>query len=153
NFTKGLPHPGGLGHVDPAAYRAMVRALTSGNPADFEAIPMGAPVGNRRRFVSPQAGLAFDLEGPDAQALAIPPAPRIDSAEIAAEMAELYWMALVRDVAFTDYPVDATVAQAVASMNTFSDFRGPKLAGNVTADTLFRGITPGDLTGPYISQF
>jgi hypothetical protein len=153
NYTKGLPHPGGLGHVDPAAYRAMLRALGSGNAADFQAIPLGAPLGARRKLVSPQAGLAFDLEGPDAQALAIPPAPRLDSTEIAAEMAELYWMALARDVAFTDYPADGTVAQAVTSMNTFSDFRGPKVAGNVTVDTLFRGITLGDLTGPYISQF
>ena len=153
NYTKGLPHDA-LGHADPSAYRAMVRALTSGQPPDFELIPMGAPVGNRRKFISPQAGLAFDLEGSDAHSLPIPPAPRIDSAEIAAEMAELYWMALVRDVAFEDYPANATVAQAMASMNTFSDFRGPKdPANNVTVDTLFRGITPGDLTGPYISQF
>jgi hypothetical protein len=153
NYTKGLPHDG-FGHADASAYRAMVRALSSGDPAEFEAIPMGAPPGNRRRFISPQAGLAFDLEGADAQALTVPPAPRIDSAEIAAEMAELYWMALVRDVAFVNYPADATVAQAVASLNAFSDFRGPKdAAGNVTVDTLFRGITPGDLIGPYISQF
>src|SRR5207244_4227465 len=31
--------------------------------------------------------------------------------------------------------------------------RGPKIGGKVTPQTLFRGLTPGDLAGPYISQF
>ncbi len=34
-----------------------------------------------------------------------------------------------------------------------SDFRGPKTNGKVTPATLFRGITAGDLVGPYLSQF
>ena len=104
-------------------------------------------------LVNPQAGLAFDLEGPDAASLTIPPAPALNSAEIAAEMGELYWMALLRDVPFRNYAADPTVAGAVANLNTFTDFRGPRQGGAVTVDTLFRGSTPGDLTGPYISQF
>ena len=40
NFSKGLPH-NGLGEVDPAAYNALLAALSSGDPADFEAIPRG----------------------------------------------------------------------------------------------------------------
>jgi hypothetical protein len=38
-------------------------------------------------------------------------------------------------------------------MSLFSDFRGPKDGDLVTPGTLFRGNTPGDLVGPYISQF
>jgi len=34
-----------------------------------------------------------------------------------------------------------------------SDYRGPKVNGQVTPDVIFRGPTPGDLTGPYLSQF
>jgi len=46
------------------------------------------------------------------------------------------------------------VAAAAADLtNNFTDFRGPKVGGAVTPDTLFRGDTPGDLVGPYISQF
>jgi hypothetical protein len=52
------------------------------------------------KLTNPQAGLAFDLEGPDAQAVTQPPAPRFDSKQAAAEMRELYWMALARDVPF-----------------------------------------------------
>jgi hypothetical protein len=149
NFTKGLPHDP-LGHVIPPTYRTLLRAVASGNPADFEKIPLG---GNRK-FVNPQAGLAFDLEGPDPGSLAIPPAPAIASAEAASEMAELYWMALTRDVPFRNYGSNATVAAAAANLNTFSDFRGPKnAAGAVTPGNLFRGATPGDIAGPYISQF
>jgi hypothetical protein len=40
NFSKGLPH-NELGEVDPAAYDALLVALASGDPADFEAIPRG----------------------------------------------------------------------------------------------------------------
>jgi len=106
--------------------------------------------------------LAFDLEGPDAQAVTMPPAPRIDSAENSAEMGELYWMALLRDASFIDYGTgmntDAaglTTAAANSLTNEFTDFRGPKdAAGNIhPRDTLFRGFTPGDLAGPYVSQF
>jgi hypothetical protein len=151
NFHKGLQH-NALGELDqPSDYRALRRALDSGDPADFEAIPL-AP--NSRPLVNPQAGLALDLEGPDAHSLAMPPAPRIDSAEAAGEMAELYWMALLRDFHFSDFDANADVAAAAASLTGFSDFRGPKDGGgNVTPQTLFRGMTPGDLAGPYVSQF
>jgi hypothetical protein len=148
NFSKGLPH-NGLGEVDPAAYNALLAALASGTPDDFEAIPLGGV----RPLRNPQAGLAFDLEGPDSHHLAMRPAPRIDCPENSAEAAELYWMALARDVRFTDYASSSLIAQAAADLSIFSDFRGPQQAGQVTPATIFRGHTPGDLAGPYLSQF
>ncbi|MDQ3895745.1 MAG: vanadium-dependent haloperoxidase [Actinomycetota bacterium] len=151
NYSKGLPHDA-AGIVTPAAYSALRKALSSGDPDDFEAIPLGTPGG--RKLTNPQSGLAFDLEGPDAQAVTLAPAPRIDSAQSSAELGELYWMALLRDVRFRDYGTDPDVAAAVADLNTsFSDFRGPRDGGVVTPGTLFRGTCPGDLVGPYVSQF
>lgn len=155
NYSKGLPH-NELGEVDPQAYKSLLKALKSGRPEDFEEIqletePNGEPPG--RKLINPQAGLAFDLEGPDAQAVTIPPAPQFSSPEEAAEMGEVYWMALLRDVNFTDYDSNDLVAAAAEDMSRFSDFKGPKLNGRVTPETLFRGLTPGDLVGPYISQF
>ncbi|HEX8065947.1 MAG TPA: vanadium-dependent haloperoxidase [Thermoleophilaceae bacterium] len=156
SYSKGLPHDD-RGEVDGDAYQALLTAVESGDPADFEAIPLGDPSSCPselgRRLVNPQSGFAFDLEGPDAQALALPPAPRLDSAEEAGEMAELYWMALLRDVDFEDYATDATAAEAAADLSRFSDFRGPKEGGKVTPGTLFRGFTPGDVAGPFVSQF
>ena len=155
NYSKGLPH-NDLGEVEPDAYKSLLKALKSGLPEDFEAIqlgtdPNGEPPG--RRLINPQAGLAFDLEGPDAQAVTIPPAPQFSSKEEAAEMGEVYWMALLRDVNFTEYDNNSLVAAAAADLSNFSDFRGPKQDDRVTPGTLFRGMTPGDLVGPYISQF
>ncbi|MFZ1341709.1 vanadium-dependent haloperoxidase [Thiothrix eikelboomii] len=158
NYHKGLPH-NAVGEVQHSAYRAFLNALTTSDPYDFDHIPQGHD-GKGRKFVSPQAGLAFDLQGPDAQSLMIPPAPRVDSAENSAEMGELYWMSLLRDLNFADYDNNSLVNAAVASMNTdFSDFRGAKEQDQVTKKTLFRGISlnsdgvNSDAIGPYISQF
>jgi len=99
------------------------------------------------------SGYAFTLEGADGHRLGIPAPPAFSSAEEAGEMAELYWQALTRDVPFLDYPTASLITAAVADLSRFSDFRGPKVNGSVTADTLFRGNTVGDRTGPYLSQF
>src|SRR6266536_4432190 len=154
NFSKGLPH-NNFGEVNADAYRILVRAIYSTDPIQFERPGIMGTL-NGINLVNPQAGLAFDLEGADAQAVTIPPAPRMDSAETAAEMAELYWMALLRDVHFKNYDPaapDPLVTNAVRSLNTFSEFKGPKQGGVVTPETLFRGIGHGNLAGPYVSQF
>ena len=148
SFTKGLPH-NDLGEVDLNAYNAYLQALNSGQPADFEAIPLGGTA----KLSNPQASYCYALEGADAAALASPPAPRFSSAQAAAEMVEDYWQALTRDVPFNQYGADPTIAQAVADLNKLSDYRGPKVNGQVTPDVIFRGSTPGDLRGPYLSQF
>lgn len=153
NYSKAFPHSR-TGEVDGNSYRALVHAVDGGDPQLFELIPLGTPAG--LDLTNPQAGLAFDLEGPDAQAVTVPPAPRLDSRENAAEMAELYWMALMRDVRFANYGTASIAGDAVAHLNSFGqDFRGPKegTPPAVTRQTLFRGFTPGDLRGPYISQF
>jgi membrane-associated phospholipid phosphatase len=148
NYSKGLPH-NEFGEVDPVAYRLLLRAVTTGLAADFEAIPLGGT----RPLTNPQSGLGFDTEGPDPQALALPPAPRIDGPQNSSEAAELYWMALARDVPFTDFGTSSLIAEAAEDLSGFSDFRGPKQGGRVTPGTLFRGTTRGDLRGPYVSQF
>lgn len=192
NYSKGLPH-NSIGEVDQVAYNALLQAISSGNPDDFERIPMGD---NQVQFKNPQAGLTFEMQGSDPGHMYLPPAPTFSSAEVAAEIAENYWMALTRDINFADYDSHPLTAAAVADLNKFSDFRGPRyrpslalrgqsslatrqtafesesdnaeisqpdqprvpvrqqaVSGPVTTGTLFRGLTPGDLTGPYVSQF
>ncbi|WP_020668721.1 vanadium-dependent haloperoxidase [Amycolatopsis nigrescens] len=150
NYSKGLPH-NEVGEVDQAAYNALLRTLSTGRTEDFERIPLG--IADGRRLVNPQSGLAFDLEGPDAQALTIAPAPRIDSARNSAEAVELYWMALCRDVPFDKFDDNPLTEQAAAELSTLSDYRAPKQKGEITTGTLFRGDARGDLRGPYLSQF
>ncbi len=148
SYSKGLPHSD-LGEVDFNAYNLYLHALNTANPADFEAIPLGGTA----KLSNPQAAYCYALEGADAAVLAAPPAPAFSSAQAAAEMVEDYWQALSRDVPFSQYGTDPTIARAVADLNKLSDYRGPKVNGQVTPDVIFRGPTPGDLTGPYLSQF
>lgn len=143
NFSKGLPH-NDLGEVDKPAYKLMLHALNSGKPSDFEEIPLGGV----RRLVNPQAGLAFDIEGADSHRLDLAPAPSFSSAREAGEIVENYWMALARDVHFSDYGSNALVAEAAEDLKKLSAFAGP-----TSAPSLFRGTMPGDLAGPYLSQF
>jgi len=148
NYSKSLPH-NGIGEVDPDAYEALLTAVRSGEPEDFALIPLG---GNTK-LANPQAGLAFTLEGTDSGQLTCPPAPALSSAERAGEMVENYWMALAREIPFKKYGDEPITASAIADLNKLSDFTGPKVNGQVTPGTLFRGTTPGELIGPYISQF
>ena len=153
NYSKGLPH-NDLGEVNPQVYETFLKALARGTQADLDKIRMGNPnAAVRRKLVNPCAGVAFEMEGADSHHLAIPAAPALASAEIAGEMAELYWQALARDVPFTQYDTDPITQAAAADLSRFSDFRGPKAGGRVTTGTLFRGFTRGDSLGPYISQF
>jgi len=159
SYSKGLLHDG-LGVPNAAAMLSLKNALTSGNHADFENIGVGTPGGGpNSKLNCPQGSLAFDLQGLDSHATVIPPAPRIDSAQTAAEQVEHYWGSLLADVPFTEYSTDPLVLQAVADMNNLS-FLGT--AANkqfpypVTPQNLFRGqFVPGDgnVQGPYVSQF
>jgi len=149
SYSKGLPH-NSEGVVNPAAYAAMIRALNRGRPAAFDDIPLGGTM----KLTNPQSGLAFDLEGVDGHALVQPPAPAFASREQAAEISENYWMALLRDVPYSQYPTNPIANAAAADLTLYgSDFKGPKVGNSVTPGTLFRGLTPGDQIGPFISQY
>lgn len=148
NFSKGLDH-NEFGEVDVDSYAALVHATSTGDPDDFEAIPKGGG----RRFINPQAGLSFDLEGVDAHAYTAPPAPALASAQAAGEAVELLWMAELRDVRFDEFESNADVAAGCADLSRLSDFRGLRKRGAITPETIFRDPLPGCGKGPYISQF
>ncbi|MGD9850779.1 MAG: vanadium-dependent haloperoxidase [Nitrospirales bacterium] len=207
NFSKGLPHDNDGFLIDPNDYQAWVRSIDSGDARDFRSLRLGPgpfqangdfqyvtptdpesppiltwahtyseapPV---RAWESQGAGLTFDLEGPDAQAVTMPPCPSLDSQELIAEMGEVYWMALCRDVPFANWGSDATINAARESLKRLWWFRRDKtfeldgatdnfsdslarrriLSENgvqpVPLEKLFRGVTPGEQVGPYLSQF
>jgi hypothetical protein len=147
-----------------------------------------------RAWESQAAGQLFDLQGPDAQAVSMPPAPKFGSAELTAEMAEVYVQALLRDVPFTEivaagHHSDLTYTLqthdgdgrtiAVSSLlqklkdlawfneeknnlvfvfeqgqhQNLSQREASRARNNLDGQTFFRGLTPGDNIGPYISQF
>jgi hypothetical protein len=159
SFSKALLHDG-LGVPNAAAMSSLKKALTTGDHLDFQNIGVGTPGGGpNSKLNGPQVALAFDLQGLDSHATVIPPAPRIDSAQVAAEQVEHYWASLLADVPFTEYSTNVLVGQAVADMNNMSFLSSPQngqFPYPVTRQNLFRGqFVPGDgnVQGPYISQF
>jgi hypothetical protein len=148
SYSKSLKHDA-LGDPDPGSYATLLRALESRDPGDFDEII--AASSTALKLTNPQAGLAFDIAGPDAQERTLPPAPRFDSEVAAHEMGELYWMAVARDVAFINYTTDTLVGAAVNSIG--GEF--PRFGGTVpvSRQNVFRGIYPGEQVGPYVSQF
>lgn len=142
HFSKGLAHDW-RGEMMPAAYQAFVAAVTRGQARAIERLLLG----NVARLVNPLAAFSYVLEGSDPQQLAIDPPPVFHSEATAAEMVELYWQALVRDVPFADYATDAATAAAAQELE-----RWGVLPSGRSAD-LFRASIPGATIGPYVSQF
>ncbi len=148
SFSKSLPH-NSLGAVDPQAFRTLNSAVDLRNPATFEQVLLGGSL----KLANPQGAFVHDpVIDPSSDALLGPP-PLFHSEEQAGELVELAWQALARDVYFADYSSHPIIHDACAELSSLADFKGPRLQGKVAAQTVFRGNTPGDLAGPYISQF
>jgi hypothetical protein len=163
SYSKGLLQDD-IGVVNLAAWTSFKKALNSGKNSDWEAII----IGGTRTQNGPQGSYAFDLECPDSSQFGnapsagdpaglpvVPPFWAIQSKEYGAQLVEMYWAAALRDVAFTDYATNATAIAAAAELDSLgSVYKGPRdINGHVTTGTLFRGIFPGELVGPYMSQF
>ena len=167
SFTKGLEHDETTGLVTtPADFEAFREAINSGKVADFNKAAVNGPkrwAPNGRKWEAPTAGFVFDLEGPDAQAVTMPPAPGLGDStnpsfdELAFEMAEVYELALLRDVSFSDFKTNGDVKSSCDRLNKLpynGGFRErPSGAPKLAPDNIFRGIGNGVLDGPYISQF
>ncbi len=182
SFTKGLYHNDNSTVADPEDFAAFVSATNSGDPDEIAQLNLGPPRDKDgvlqwrssiarenkvclRGWESMGAGLAYDLEGPDAQSVVMPPAPTLDSDELVAEMAELYLMALARDIPFTEYhEEDEIIPRAIEFLNSLPWFSecascgedaatAARRRGPVTRQNLFRGFLPGSTVGPVLSQF
>ena len=171
SFTKGLPHRQSTGMIaDRRDFEAFRRAIDDGFIDAFSTsvpVAIGGPTMQpfeRRQWEAPTAGVTYDLQGPDAQAVTMPPAPALGSAELAYEMAEVYELALLHDVPFTAFEDGAgnpDVGTSVGRLNAL-DYdptdgtgrpRKVNAAGDVSDQTAFRGASPGVEVGPYLSQF
>jgi len=164
NYSKALSH-NDQGEVDQNAYIKLRDACINSIDADpstftdpFPNIPKG-PVKQGKcynKLTNPPSGLAFDLEGPDCHALSVKAPPRIDSEAGAADIIEVYWMALCRDIDFNEFNNNHLIQQAVNSLSQFSNFIRPAdldSPGNLSSSNIFRGNFKGDTVGPFVSQF
>ena len=165
SFTKGLEHDDDTGLVARSAdFEAFRSAIDKGFAEPFTTrVPVPICGGKRRKWEAPTAGVVFDLQGPDAQAVTMPPAPALGSEELAFEMAEVYELALLRDVSFHEFKdggagpdVTNTLRRLNALAYPTKGFDGRPRAvanGRLTRQTVFRGSSPGVENGPYLSQF
>jgi PAP2 superfamily len=149
SFSKGLPHSP-LGEVNLISWQSLLTALYTQKHSDAENIL----IGNGRKLVNLEGAFTYDMEGGDSHTFTATPAPAFAGAQAAAEMVELYWQALCRDVPFTQWSTSPVIQSAAAELNTLSAYQGPRDAsGSVTPANVFRGTATGCLTGPYISQY
>ncbi|WP_299472054.1 vanadium-dependent haloperoxidase [uncultured Roseibium sp.] len=168
SFTKGLEHDCNTGLVEqPEHFEAFRTAIDKGEIAAFQDGSVPPAKQKERQWEAPTAGVVGDLEGPDAQAVTMPPAPPLGSDELAYEMAEVYELALLRDQALTDFEgkrktganatdVDKSLDRLNALQYTADGFSGrPRKHGgkHITPQQAFRGSSPGVENGPYLSQF
>lgn len=160
SYSKALRHDG-LGVPNHASYQSFIDALTSETFAGLQGVDVGTPTGGpNSKLNGPDTSFALDLEGLDSHAFTDPPpAPTVASAQTATEQVEHYWAALLRDVPFTEYGSNPTVAEAVADLNSRSFIQSGganQWPRPVTAQNLFRGQVfagDGNVKGPYVSQF
>ena len=180
NFHKTLPH-NRFGEVDPDAYEHFRLVATSHGdyetvaqlPSPFQAAFAAGitPPARVDKLNNPQAGRSKDkLTGPPSD-YDMDPAPKVLSKSTAAEMTELQWMAMLRDVPFHGSGADPRFANALADIRAqfttalaANEPGGLKLGTDLpkhrttgqldlTAATLFRCGLKGESDGPIVSQF
>ncbi|MCB1948972.1 vanadium-dependent haloperoxidase, partial [Nitrosomonas sp.] len=163
SFTKGLEHNKSNGLICNAEdFRVFRSAIDDGYVDAFTTSVPSAP-DKKRQWEAPTAGLVYELQGPDSHAVTMPPAPALGSTELAYEMAEVYELALLRDQPLSDFTATGTntdIANSLTRLNNIGyDLSGKdgrprkNVGGNITAQTAFRGSSPGVENGPYLSQF
>ena len=162
NYSKSLPH-NPIGEVIKSAYLQLRDACNNSinsTPSTFtdmfKDIEMGKVLDDKKcyhKLTNPISGLAYDIEGQDSHGLSINPPPRINSEAGAADILELYWMALCRDIDFDEFGKDDQIQDAINSLNQFAAHIRPYDNSPVlTRGNIFRGNFKGDDVGPFISQ-
>lgn len=183
NFHKTLPH-NEFGEVDPTAYATF--KLTAVTGGDYDLVPRGptgvpTPVPYQSGYVgtvaplegdkfnNPQAARSHDLLTDGPAAFSMPAAPKVRSLSTAAEMTELQWMAILRDVPFADFTSSKLHGALQDMKKAFNAALKAQEPGGLrlgvdlptTADgkldlreqTIFRCGLLGEDRGPLVSQF
>lgn len=167
SFHKTLPH-NPYGEACSDAFKQLVDAC-NGDGSGFASVPEGLE--DAAKLTNPQAGLAADHLTHHPAAYSMPPAPTVLSTTTAAEMTELYWMALLRDIPFNELQTNQDTGTAAEELNTrfhdaVSDTSDPghlrpgiDIPGSsatqaaITRNNLFRLGLAGEENGPMLSQF
>jgi len=139
-----------------SAYASLVDALETGTVEAHNAIELDESPA-MRPLAEPHGAHGFEGMGADPWAVQIAPPPAFDSPEMGAELVELYWRALARDVPFGAHGESGVPTDAVADLDGMAGYAGPggdadPRSGSLDTTRLFRGLLPGAQSGPHVSQ-
>lgn len=141
------------GKVNLAAFAGFTSAIAIGSFAAFQ----GLALGGSRTLNGPMGSYAPTFLGADSSQFGmplVPPPPALASRAYAAELVELYWASLLRDVPFSDYHKSSIAHAAARELSSFPEYQGPRDGNDkVIPALLFRGPFTGETIGPYLSQF
>jgi hypothetical protein len=163
-FSKGFVGHTGSGGVirgpNPIDYSIFIDGIVNNDINSIDLV-----CNNNRRLVDPYCLFDNEIYAPYKSSYIVPLTYSPTSPEAGAELVELYCMSLMRDVALylldDKYPYPNPTAQNYIE-NIISYMNQPNIknylnapldGGNITRKVLFRGNSPGDLIGPYMSQF
>lgn len=171
---RGVYSKGFVGHTgpngisigpNPTLYGKFIEAMKTRNQTLLNQV-----YDSSSKLVDAHCVFDVELEGKYKSSFVIPPAPSMTSITAAAEILEVYVMALLRNynfhildpecIFYDDIPMEAKnyLNTLIGHLNHpgvkgHLPYQQVDSNGNITADTLFRGIARGDVIGPYVSQF
>lgn len=164
-FSKSLAHDeqGILTKEGETSYKSLLQALTTSTQNLYNDIKLAD--GSVYKLANPQGSATFSCLGLDSSQTKLSRFAKISTDKAAAQLLEVYLLALARDVEFknygtglaTDRDTDGlSITNKAARVLTHLDraFEGPRNNQNIVdTQVLFRGNNPGSLVGPFISQF
>lgn len=163
-YSKGLQHGdnGILTKDGQKSYKKMVHAINNGCQETYNSFNLAE--NSVRKLVSPQGSATFGFMGADSSMTKMPKFPKLSSKKAAAQLLEVYLLAIARDVKFEEYGTGqgtdkdydglSITGKAAAVLNDFGKcYQGPVTQQGVIPEVLFRGNNAGATVGPYISQF
>ena len=156
-FSKTMEHDSTTLLPSEADVVKLALAMERGTTQDLENVNLSSNA--TRKLANPLGAFALEMMGQDAYGFTMPACPTLDSAHAAGEMVEVYEMNIQRDTSFDALNfggADTAADRAVTNLNAFgAEYKGPvnSVSSALTRAELFRGVAPGCLEGPYVSQF
>eukprot|EP00752_Nemacystus_decipiens_P009700 g8663.t1 len=154
-FHKSLPHDYN-GVVVPGAYEKLLDCAFSADINVCDKVPSGAAK-DGAKMINPLGGTAHQIDGADSDNVFITTPDGVLSERLAAQMTEVYWMALARDIPFNDFATDPLIHAAAENLENLPEFKGLNIPkgknGKIDPmQELFRTDWPGVTNGPVVSQ-
>ncbi|CAN0233495.1 unnamed protein product, partial [Ectocarpus fasciculatus] len=147
-FHKSLPHDK-FGTVDKRSYQKLLDCAFSADVNVCDQVPSGASA-RGAKLINPLGGTAHQVDGADSDNVFITTPDGVLSEELAAQMAEVYWMALTRDIPFSEFATNSLIRAAAGELRC-KGFRND--GGKIDpVQDLFRTDWPGVTAGPVVSQ-